>query len=158
MGSFGDFFRTILVPALISLSIYLLLSYAIIPLYRQHRQRYAQYLPLETISQHTSSLRSRISDAVARFILPSAWLNGRPPGSRPGSRYGSGEVNGSLFDEEEEGEGLVGFDIDTQRRVRLESSNGTGNSDRRLSRDLEEGFQDESDNEETQDHGRMASR
>ena len=132
---------------MISLSIYLLLSYAIIPLYRQHRQRYAQYLPLETISQHTSSLRSRISDAVVRFVLPSAWLNGRPPGGR----YGGGEVNGSLFDEEE-GEGLVGFDINAQRRARLERSNGIGNSDRRLSRDLEEGFQDESDNEETQDY------
>ncbi len=145
--------QTVFIPALISLSIYLLLSYAIIPLYRQHRQRYAQYLPLETISQHTSSLRSRISNAIVRLLLPSAWFNGRPPGGR----YGPGEGDGSLFDEDE-GEGLVGFDIDSQRREGLEGPNDTETSDRRLSRDLEEGFQDESDNEETQGHRRMALR
>jgi hypothetical protein len=138
------------IPALISLFLYILLSYAVIPLYRQHRQRYAQYLPLETISQHTSSLRSRISDHVVRFLLPSSWLTGRPASGR----YGAGEGDGSLFDDEE-GEGLVGFDIDAQRRERLERSNGIGISDRRLSRDLEEGFEDDSDDEEIRD-GRRA--
>lgn len=86
-----------------------------------------------------------------RFILPSAWFNRRPLGGR----YGAGEGEGSLFDEEE-GEGLVGFNVDSRRREHLERSTDTGNSDRRLSRDLEEGFQDESDNEETQDHRRTA--
>lgn len=129
------------------------LSYVIIPLYRQHRQRYAQYLPLETISQHTSSLRSRISDAIVRFLVPSAWLNRRPPGGR----YSAGEDEGSLFDDEE-GEGLVGFDVNEQRRERLERSNDTAESDRRLSRDLEEGFQDESDDGDGQDDRRTALR
>lgn len=114
-----------------------------IPLYRQHRQRYAQYLPLETITQHTSSIRSRISGAFARLILPSAWLNGR----YPGGRYGPAGGDESLFDDEE-GEGLVGFDVDAPRREGQEDSPNTGESDRRLSRDLEEGFQDESDEEE----------
>ena len=131
----------------------MVLSYAIIPLYRQHRQRYAQYLPLETISQRTSSFRSRISDALVRFLTPTAWLNGRPPGGR----YNAGEGDGSLFDEEE-GEGLVGFDIDAQRREHLERSNENANSDRRLSRDLEEGFQDDSDEEERPDDRRPALR
>jgi hypothetical protein len=58
-----------------------------------------------------------------------------------------------LFDDEE-GEGLVGFDNDTQRREHLERPNGTGISDRRLSRDLEEGFEDESDEDELQDDRR----
>jgi hypothetical protein len=131
----------------------MVLSYAVIPLYRQHRQRYAQYLPLETISQHTSSIRSRISDAFLRIFLPSVWLFGRPP---PG-RYSAAEGEGSLFDEEE-GEGLVGLDIDAQRRERLERSNENEISDQRLSRDLEEGFQDDSDDEGGQDDRRAASR
>lgn len=126
--------------------LYAILSYAIIPLYRQHCQRYTQYLPLETISQHTSSLRSRVSESITRFILPSAWLNGR----HPGGRYGAGEGDGSLFDEEE-GEGLVGFDFSAQRREQLERTHDTDHSDGRLSRDLEEGFQDESDEEDRRD-------
>lgn len=62
-----------------------------------------------------------------------------------------------MFDEEE-GEGLVGFDIDAHRRERLDRSNDTETSDRRLSRDLEEGFQDESDNEEGQEDRRAVVR
>jgi hypothetical protein len=131
------------------LFLYIILSYAVIPLYRQHRQRYAQYLPLETISQRTSSLRSRISDHVVRFLVPSSWLGGRPTAGR----FGDAEGDGSLFDDEE-GEGLVGFDNDAQRRERLERPNGIGISDRRLSRDLEEGFEDESDDDELQDNRR----
>lgn len=131
----------------------MVLSYAVIPLYCQHRQRYAQYLPLETISHHTSSLRSRISGALVRVLLPSAWLNRQ----LPGGRYSPGGGNGSLFDEEE-GEGLVGFDIDAHRRERLDRSNDIETSDRRLSRDLEEGFQDESDNEEGQEDRRAVVR
>jgi hypothetical protein len=48
----------------------------------------------------------------------------------------------------------VGLGIDAQRRERLERSGDTGSSDRRLSRDLEEGFQDESDDDEGQDDRR----
>ena len=138
--------QTILVPGLISLVLYVVLSFAVIPLYRRHRQRYSQYLPLETISQRTSSLRSRLSDAIVQFLLPSAWLHRRPPGGR----YTAADGDGSLFDEEE-GEGLVGFDVDVSRRERLERLDDSEHSDRRLSRDLEEGFQDESDDEERPD-------
>ena len=54
---------------------------------------------------------------------------------------------GSLFDEDE-GEGMIGFDIDPRRREALERSQiVTTDSDRRLSRDLEEGFKDDSDDE-----------
>lgn len=52
-----------------------------------------------------------------------------------------------MFDEED-GEGLVGLDVGLERREQLERSSGVAHSDRRLSRDLEEGFQDESDEEE----------
>ena len=66
---------------------------------------------------------------------------------RPGGRYSAVGVDRSLFDEED-GEGLVGLDAGAQRQEQLERSSGAAHSDRRLSRDLEEGFQDESDEEE----------
>jgi hypothetical protein len=53
----------------------------------------------------------------------------------------------SLFDEDE-GEDLVGFNMDAGRREALERQrNSTGEGERRLSRDLEEGFRDDSEDE-----------
>ena len=53
-----------------------------------------------------------------------------------------------LFDEEE-GEGMVGFDIDQRRREALDQRrSGGGEDQRRLSRDLEEGFKDDSDEDQ----------
>jgi hypothetical protein len=88
-----------------------------------------------------------------RFLVPSAWLNRQPLGGR----FSAGAGDGSLFDEEE-GEGLVGFNADIQTRASLERGGDTEHSDRRLSRDLEEGFQDESDDEEEQDRRRRGVR
>lgn len=56
---------------------------------------------------------------------------------------------GSLFDDEE-GEGLVGFPLNAGGRARLEQ-NDSDSAVPRLSRDLEEGFQDDSDNESETD-------
>ncbi|EEH41316.1 hypothetical protein PAAG_03602 [Paracoccidioides lutzii Pb01] len=131
--------KTILIPALISLSVYLLLSLLILPFIRRHRQRYAHYLPLHTITAHTSTLRERISDALMRSLLPSSW---RLRHSFGGSHDGDG---GSVFDQEE-GEDMVGFEMDVERREALERRRGdVVDSQRRLSRDLEEGFMDDSD-------------
>jgi hypothetical protein len=55
-----------------------------------------------------------------------------------------------LFDDEE-GEGMVGFEIDERRREALERrrSGGPGEEEAgRLGRDLEEGFRDDSEDEE----------
>ena len=49
-----------------------------------------------------------------------------------------------VFDEEE-GEGMVGFEIDQRRREALDRRRSGGEEQRRLSRDLEEGFKDDSD-------------
>ena len=63
-------------------------------------------------------------------------------------RYTDGEGEGSLFDEEE-GEGMVGFDIDPARREALDRRrNERSDEERRLSRELEEGFRDDSDDED----------
>ena len=64
-----------------------------------------------------------------------------------------------LFDDEE-GEGMVGFDpIDERRREALEQRRSMmGEEDRRLSRDLEEGFKDDSEDEHEDERRRSLSR
>lgn len=57
---------------------------------------------------------------------------------------------GSLFDEE--GEGMVGFEMDAARRAALERQrDDPRGSEGRLSRELEEGFMDDSDDEPSDD-------
>ncbi|OJD18186.1 hypothetical protein ACJ73_08738 [Blastomyces percursus] len=144
-----DIAKTLLFPALISLAIYLFLSFLIIPFIRRYRQRYAQYLPLHTVSAHASTLRERASDALMHFLLPSSW--------RQRQIFGAQNGGGSVFDDEE-GEDMVGFEMDASRREALDQRRRSGNdnstgrgsvdTDRRLSRDLEEGFMDDSDDED----------
>ncbi|EEP78263.1 conserved hypothetical protein [Uncinocarpus reesii 1704] len=138
MGSSLNLAKTLLIPALISLALYLALFYAVIPFIRRYRQRYAQYLPLHTISARTSSLRERASDALMHFVLPSAWRRGH---------FVEGQDDaGSLLDEE--GEGMVGFEMDAARRAALERRRDDPmGTEARLSRELEEGFMDDSDDE-----------
>ncbi|OJJ43739.1 hypothetical protein ASPZODRAFT_135758 [Penicilliopsis zonata CBS 506.65] len=139
MGPSPSFAKTILVPAFISLSIYLLFSFLIIPFFRRYHQRYAQYLPLDAISAHSRSLRDRISDRVMRFFLPSSWQSQ--------SHLDIDRTdNISIYDEE--GEIMVGMDMDRARREALERRRSTAaETESRLSRDLEEGFMDDSDDE-----------
>ncbi|KAL2372242.1 hypothetical protein BDBG_07691 [Blastomyces gilchristii SLH14081] len=150
-----DIAKTLLFPALISLAVYLLLSFLIIPFIRRYRQRYAQYLPLHTVSAHASTLRERASDALMHFLLPSSW--------RQRHIFGAQDGEGSVFDDEE-GEDMVGFEMDaSSRREALEQQRRIGNNhhsgrgsvetDRRLSRDIEEGFMDDSDEEEEEEEG-----
>ena len=74
-----------------------------------------------------------------------------------GGDTGSGD---ELFFGEEEGESMVGFDVGRRERlVRVaDVSGGQGraemDSERRLSRDLEEGFKDDSEDEEGDDRRR----
>ncbi|OCK80279.1 hypothetical protein K432DRAFT_48480 [Lepidopterella palustris CBS 459.81] len=150
MSGFLGFLKTIFVPALISLIVYLLLTYLVLPFVRRHRHRYHQYLPvqtgLESISSGTTSLRHRLSDALYSLFVPTSWRH-RHRAVVDGS-YGVEHTDDELFDDEE-GEGMVGFDIDERRREALERRrSAVGDEDRRLSRDLEEGFKDDSDDEE----------
>ncbi|KAL1959954.1 hypothetical protein VTO42DRAFT_622 [Malbranchea cinnamomea] len=126
MGSFLNAMKTLFVPALISLTVYLLLSYVIVPFVRHYRERYAQYLPLHTISAHTSTLCERASDAVMRCVL------------RISSRHRRLEGQ----DSDEEGEEMSVTNVS-----RRQQSDGNGYADPggRLSRELEQGFMDDSD-------------
>ncbi|KAI9741964.1 MAG: hypothetical protein M1834_000353 [Cirrosporium novae-zelandiae] len=147
MGAFFGVLKTVLIPALISLVLYATITFIILPFFRRYRQRYAQYLPLTTISEHTSTIRDRVSNAFMRILLPSSWRNRM----MEDCRYARGEIEGSLFDEEE-GEGMIGFDVDERRREALERRRSNAVEDeRRLSRDLEEGFRDDSEDEDSND-------
>jgi hypothetical protein len=55
-----------------------------------------------------------------------------------------------LFDEEE-GEGMVGFNVDASRRDAIVRQEEAAITERRLSRDLEEGFRDDSDDSDNSD-------
>ena len=78
--------------------------------------------------------------------MPVSWRR-RAHGQPPQGGYNF-ESEGSLFDEEE-GEGMVGFDVDAARRSSLPGAGTMQDTERRLSRDLEEGFRDDSDDEDS---------
>ncbi|OGE51227.1 hypothetical protein PENARI_c014G00436 [Penicillium arizonense] len=138
MGSSGVFAKTILIPALIALTIYILATCLILPIFRRYHQRYSQYLPLHNISAHTLSLRDRIADAIMRFFLPSTWRRGAHMAEHD-----------TISIDDDEGEILVGMDMDAARREALERRRGSvAEAEGRLSRDLEEGFMDDSDEED----------
>ncbi|KAK5132494.1 hypothetical protein LTR08_009040 [Meristemomyces frigidus] len=148
MAGFIDLVKALLLPAVIAAVIYLLLAYLLIPLYRQHRERYTQYLPLDTITSHTSSLRSRVGDAITNMILPASMRWRREV-----------VVDGGLGEDlafgEEEGESMIGFDVGQLPRGRDERGGRVEiDTQRRLSRDLEEGFKDDSEEDEGGDDRR----
>ena len=129
----------------------MVLSYLLLPFIRRHRHRYDQYLPLDRLSTGTTSLRHRIFDGVLALFVPTSWSRERDGRVVDGSREG-GDEEESLVDAEE-GEGMVGFDVDARRRQALERRAGEfGEGERRLSRELEEGFRDDSDEGEDNDN------
>lgn len=115
------------------------------PLWKRYRGRYSQYLPLDTISTHTTSARQRIHtallDAAARWFLPSSW---RTEFDREQAANARG---GNSFDEDEGEELYTVEDVEDNRReaLSLDVHRGGGDTGRRLSRELEEGFKDDSD-------------
>lgn len=118
--------QTLLVPAVVSLLIFVFLTYAIVPVWRRYRNRYSQYLPLDTISNQTSSLRHRIGGRLARFALPSAWRREREVILASGA---------SSDNELDEGEELNEVDAEMWRRIERHGQAGRPDNTRRLSRE-----------------------
>ncbi|CZR59027.1 uncharacterized protein PAC_08919 [Phialocephala subalpina] len=136
--------KTLIAPALISLILYLIISYAVVPLWKRYRGRYSSYLPLDRISTNTTSLRQRMQTALFSRLIPSTWRR-----DFGGQRYTVSAQDGAGSDfDDEEGEEL--YDVDDGRReaLSLDARRGRDIDDRRLSRDLEEGFKDDSDEED----------
>ncbi|KAI1124371.1 hypothetical protein F5Y10DRAFT_269134 [Nemania abortiva] len=144
MGTTLSVIKTLLVPALISLVLFLASTYLILPLWRHYRNRYSQYLPLDTISTQTVSLRIRIQDAIARWISSSSrWrLRARERGTV------ADDNESDVGFSSEEGEELNEVDEDRRHALSLDTHHQNTDSNRRLSRDLEEGFQDDSDDDD----------
>ncbi|KAK7745676.1 hypothetical protein SLS62_009717 [Diatrype stigma] len=65
--------QSLAIPAVISLILFLLSTYLLIPLWRRYRSRYSQYIPLDRISDHTSTIRGRIQEILTRWLVPSNW-------------------------------------------------------------------------------------
>lgn len=145
-------------PLFLAAILYILLAYIVLPFVRRHRSRYSQYLPVSAdVSSTTASWRTKISDALYNLFVPSSWALSQRRRVVDGS--GGEHAEDELFDDEE-GEGMVGFDpIDERRREALEQRRSMmGEDDRRLSRELEEGFKDDSDDEPEDDRRRSLSR
>ncbi|KAG5980931.1 hypothetical protein E4U55_003465 [Claviceps digitariae] len=122
--------KTIFIPAVISLILFLLLTFVVLPLWRRYRNRYSQYLPVPT---YTSGLSNFFARRLSMLTLPSTW-------SRNGGSVDSVDVDDFL----EDGEELASVDprlVSVLRHVVSRGDDGV----RRLSRDLEEGFMDDSD-------------
>ena len=142
MGAAVTFLTTILLPALVAGVLYVLLSFVVIPLWQRYRGRYSRYLPLETISAQTSGIRERIQDSVGRWILPSRW--------RQNFDATHFTVNAAVSDhefDEDDGEELYELDGNRREALSLDARRRQEVDGARLSRDLEEGFADDSDND-----------
>ncbi|KAL2135556.1 hypothetical protein VTI74DRAFT_8035 [Chaetomium olivicolor] len=141
MGPTISVIKTLSIPAVISLLLFLISTFVLVPLWQRYRNRYSQYLPLETISNQTLSIRGRMQGAIARFfIAQAAW--------RARATEGVAVAERNSFDSEE-GEELGEVDGATARRVvDRQRDNQAVDNTRRLSRDLEEGFMDDSDEED----------
>jgi len=141
------------VPLFLAAILYTLLAFLILPFIRRHRSRYSQYLPVSaSVADFPASWRTKLSDALYNLFAPSAWVRQRSV------VHGSGQHDDDLFDDEE-GEGMVGFDpIDERRREALEQRRSMMEEEMRLGRDLEEGFKDDSEDEHEDERRRSLSR
>ncbi|KAF1811047.1 hypothetical protein P152DRAFT_515450 [Eremomyces bilateralis CBS 781.70] len=150
----AEFLKTLLPPLLISLALFLLITYLLLPLYRHHRNRYRSYAPLSSSFESPVSLAS-LRDLSAPFravaaLLPAAWRWEYLSRFRRGRGRGDGAGDGADGRGEAEAEGMLdmppGYD-QVEREEGWGRRDRLGDTERRLSRELEEGFRDDSDEE-----------
>ncbi|KYK61630.1 hypothetical protein DCS_02773 [Drechmeria coniospora] len=154
-SSYLTFIKTLFVPAIISLVVFLALTFVLVPFWRRYRSRYSQYLPLDTISNHTTSLRHRIMGRFTTFTPLSTFLSGRfPAGVVPGSSVlgSASPTDGETGDED--GEELEDVDEETWRAIDWRVSSIRPDLSTRLGRELEAGFMDDSDEGDDDHDGR----
>ncbi|KAK0759166.1 hypothetical protein THAR02_09816 [Trichoderma harzianum] len=127
--------KILVIPAVISLILFLLLTFVVVPCWRRYRARYSQYLPIDAISEHTTSWRYRITNRIVRIAsLPFRWRRDRDIA-----------MAGGIPDRDlEEGEELEDIDEDIAQVLDALARSRRPDNERRLSRELEEGFIDDS--------------
>lgn len=99
--------QILFLPAIIAAALYLLLAFVILPLVKRHRERYSQYLPLDSIQQHTNGARDRLGNFLMRLVVPR-----RQAVVDADDQWRSGSGEDFTF---EDGERMVGFDVEAQR-------------------------------------------
>ncbi|KAI9898560.1 hypothetical protein N3K66_006920 [Trichothecium roseum] len=136
--------KTLIVPAVISLVLFLTITYILFPAYRQYRARYAQYIPIESLQSRTDSLRARLAHPAAAWrSWRSAWLQ-RVRDARQES-LSHIDVEEGVESSEELGD--VNEQLRQAMAAHAAAAARTLEQSRRLSRDLEEGFRDDSEDE-----------
>ncbi|KKY23766.1 hypothetical protein UCDDS831_g02797 [Diplodia seriata] len=183
MSGLFSFVKTFLLPLLAAALLYLLVSFVLLPLHRRYVRKYQHYLPLHGDTSALSSLSAHTSPSWLRARFSGLWssLSARLPFALPFAAaprtasatgrlgaYDDDDDDEDDFDiEDDEGEGMVGFEPmeRERRREALERQRGgvnhdAGRSERRLSRELEEGFRDSSssESEDDDDGGAAAGR
>ena len=136
MGTTSSFYFALLVPALVAGATYLLLSFVIFPLWTRYKTRYTRYLPLSAVSSASSTVRDRIADFITAHLLPRHWR-----AELELQRAGDGHSD------EELDEYAHITEIEANRRREALSLSLERNNERRLSRDLEQGFASDSDSD-----------
>ncbi|CAK7265259.1 hypothetical protein SEPCBS119000_001413 [Sporothrix epigloea] len=189
MGTTLSAIKTLLLPALAALLVFVLFSFIVVPIWQHYRNRYSHYLPLGTLSGQTMTLRDRMQSSLSHFFARASTSNtgreyaatsdgtlgigdrirsllrrggivGAGPNRNSGGEQGVND-NELLSDDEdlnwilhdsarglslgEAGEELG--PVRPERRQEL-SRNGASYDQRRLSRELEQGFMDDSDDDE----------
>ncbi|KAL7823878.1 hypothetical protein V8C26DRAFT_6634 [Trichoderma gracile] len=131
MGDTLSGIKTLVIPAVISLFLFLVLTFVVVPVWRRYRSRYSQYLPLDAISEHTTSLRYRITGRLLRIAsLPFTWRRDRLIAS------GAAGGAGGLSDRDlEEGEELDDIDDDIAQVLEAIARSRRPDHTRRLSRE-----------------------
>ncbi|KAH7318334.1 hypothetical protein B0I35DRAFT_409240 [Stachybotrys elegans] len=138
--------KLLIIPAVISLLLFLVLTFVIVPVWRYYRTRYGQYLPLDTITSHTLSWRQRIHERMVQAAIASSnWRRDRA----------NSDPSGGVSDIDlEDGEELDSVDQATRAAIERQSRTSRPDNSRRLSRDLEAVFADDSDEETEPRRGR----
>lgn len=105
-----------------------------------------------SMATQAADWRTKLSDALYNLFMPSTWTR------QPAVHVHNDDDESSDFDDEE-GEGMVGFDpVDERRREALEQRRSMVDEERRLGRELEQGFKDDSEDEDVDETRRSLSR
>ncbi|MCJ1359267.1 MAG: hypothetical protein MMC33_009268 [Icmadophila ericetorum] len=124
--------KSLIIPPLVALFIFLLSAYVIAPLYRQ-RARYANYIPISISLSSSGSHQSRFSRIQGRILEAFSPFRNRM------RRVST--ASDDMFGDEELEEGVGGQGEIERARINTDG-------ERRLSRELEVGFMDDSDEED----------
>ena len=94
-----------------------------------------------------------MQDAIVRWLMPSSWRR-----DFAGGQYTVNAQDGGSDFDEDEGEELYEVDDNRREAISLDQRRGRDDSGRRLSRDLEEGFKDDSDDDEEEEEDAQEGR